>query len=262
MQKQQNRILAIKNQPHTSCSTCSIRNLALFRGVPKSQLEWTQHYRENQYTINSGNTVFHQGENTHHVYTVFRGWFVLYQLTSSGKRQIIRFALPGDFIGFQVDNQGKTNHTAKALTDGILCGFSRKKLTNMIEVEPNISESLIVIISRDMNLCQQHFFGMTQKTAIESISFLLLELYHRIQNKPFCENKFKGSNTIPFPLTQEDIGDATGLTKVHVNRTLKALREQGLLEISGKTLKIYQLDDLMERVSFDVSTLHIHNMYN
>lgn len=255
MQKQQNRILAIKNQPHTSCSTCSIRNLALFRGVPKSQLEWTQHYRENQYTINSGNTVFHQGESTHHVYTIFRGWFVLYQLTSSGKRQIIRFALPDDFIGFQVDSQGKTNHTAKALTEGILCGFSRKKLTDMIEVEPNISESLIIIISRDMNLCQQHFFGMTQKTAIESISFLLLELYHRIQNKSFCENKFKGSNTIPFPLTQEDIGDTTGVTKIHTNRILRKLRDQKIIRCYKKQLTILDEVALSEIAQFDIKMI-------
>jgi CRP-like cAMP-binding protein len=255
MQKKQNRILAIKNQPHTHCSACSIRNLALFRGVPESQLEWTQHYRENQYTICSGDTLFRQGNINHHVYTIYHGWFSLYQLTHSGKRQIIRFALPGDFIGFQVDSQGKFSHSAQALTDGILCGFSRKKLTNMIEVEPNISESLIVILSRDMSLCQQHFFGMTQKTAIESISFLLLELYHRVQNKAFCQKTIKNSNTIYFPLTQEDIGDATGVTKIHTNRILRQLRDQKIIKCYKKKLTILNEERLSEIAQFDIKLI-------
>lgn len=251
----QNRILAIKNQPHTSCSACSIRNLALFRGIPENQLEWTQHYRENQYTISSGDMLFRQGDSNYHVYTIYKGWFALYQLTRSGKRQIMRFALPGDFIGFQVDSQGKISHTAQALTNSVLCGFSRKKLTNMIEVEPNISESLIVILSRDMSLCQQHFFGMTQKTAIESISFLLLELYHRIQNKPFFQQGTEDSNTIYFPLTQEDIGDATGVTKIHTNRILRKLRDQKIIRCHKKKLTILDEAVLSDIAQFDIEMI-------
>jgi len=172
--------------------------MALFQGVPKDQLEWTQHYRENQYTIDTGSTLFHHGEKTHHVYTIYDGWFALYQLTTTGKRQILRFALPGDFIGFQVDCNGKTTHSALAMTPGTLCAFPRYKLTDMMEEQPKISESLITIMSRDMSLCQQHFFGMTQKTAIESISFLLLELYHRIQRNNKHLTNGSRNNSIPF----------------------------------------------------------------
>jgi CRP-like cAMP-binding protein len=255
MQNKQNRILTIRNQSHTHCSACSIRNLALFRGVPEGQLEWTQHYRENQYTINSGDILFHQGDMTHNVYTIFDGWFVLYQLTNSGKRQIMRFALPGDFIGFQVDSQGKIAHSAQALTSGILCGFSRKKLSDMVEKDSNISASLIVIISRDMSLCQHHFFGMTQKNAIESISFLLLELYHRIKNKSLCNNSLSEKNSIYFPLTQEDIGDATGVTKIHTNRILRQLRDKKIISYYKKRLTILDEGALSEIAQFDINII-------
>jgi CRP-like cAMP-binding protein len=256
MQIQQNRILKIKTTAHTDCSACSIRKIALFQGVPKDQLEWTQHYRENQYTIHAGRVLFHQGGYTHHVYTVFEGWFALYQVTNAGKRQIMRFALPGDFIGFQVDSHGKTTHAALALTDGVLCGFPRQKLTNMMETQPKISESLIIIVSRDMGLCQQHFFGMTQKTAIESISFLLLELYHRIQRKQYYQEGNQKSNTIPFPLTQEDIGDATGVSKIHTNRVLRQLKNQGIIEYQQKTLTILNEVALNEISQFDISCIN------
>lgn len=249
---QQNRVLKINSRPHTDCTICSIRKMALFQGVPKDQLEWTQHYRENQYTIAAGSTLFHQGDNTHHVYTVYDGWFALYQLTKAGKRQILRFALPGDFIGFQVDCHGETTHSALAITPGVLCAFPRCKLTNMMHEQPEISESLITIVSRDMSLCQQHFFGMTQKTAIESISFLILEIYHRIRLKyQHLDNKIQ-SNTIDFPLTQEDIGDATGVTKIHTNRVIRELKSKNLIECSHKKLTLLDEAALTEIAQFDI----------
>ena len=253
--KQQNRVLKIKTQPHTDCKTCSIRKLALFQGVPPEQLDWTQHYRENQYTISSGSTLFHQNDLTHHVYTVFEGWLALYQITESGRRQIVRFALPGDFIGFQVDSFGKTTHAAVALTKGVLCGFPRQKLANMMSEQPEISKSLITIVSRDMGLCQQHFFGMTQKTAKESISFLFLELYHRIQRKVQYQDGKEKTNWIPFPLTQEDIGDATGVTKIHTNRIIRELKEKKLIECSHRKLVILNENALAEIAQFDISII-------
>ena len=248
----QNRVLKINTQPHTDCTTCSIRQMALFQGVPQNQLEWTQHYRENQYTIAAGSTLFHHGDHTQHVYTIYDGWFALHQMTAAGKRQILRFALPGDFIGFQVDCNGETSHTASAITNGILCAFPRYKLTKMMEEQPKISESLITIVSRDMSLCQQHFFGMTQKTAIESISFLLLELYHRMQAKLGHQTGGKQTNTIPFPLTQEDIGDATGVTKIHTNRVFRELKKKKLIECSHKKLVILDEGALTDIAQFDL----------
>ena len=252
---QQNRVLKINKQPHTDCTTCSIRNMALFQGIPKDQLEWTQHYRENQYTITAGSTLFNHREKTHNVYTVYDGWFALYQITAMGKRQILRFALPGDFVGFQVDSNGATTHSALAITPGTLCAFPRSKLTSMMKEQPEISESLISIVSRDMSLCQQHFFGITQKTAIGSISFLLLELYHRIQKKYQHLEGSERSNSIPFPLTQEDIGDATGVTKIHTNRVISELKSKKLIECSHKKLVILDEAALSEIAQFDVSQI-------
>ena len=248
----QNRVLTINKQPHTDCTTCSIRKMALFQGVPQDQLEWTQHYRENQYTIDAGRTLFYQGDHTHHVYTIYDGWFALYQITAAGKRQIMRFALPGDFIGFQVDCNGETTHSATSITQGVLCAFPRCKLTKMMEDQPKISESLITIVSRDMSLCQHHFFGMTQKTAIESISFLFLELYHRMQRKLQYQDGLKKTNSIPFPLTQEDIGDATGVTKIHTNRIIRELKKKKLIECSHKRLVILNEPALAEIAQFDI----------
>ena len=64
-----------------------------------------------------------------------------------------------------------------------------------------------------------------------------------------------------FPVSQEDIGDATGLTKIHVNRTLKALREQGFMELSSKHLKIFDVPGLCELGSFDPEIVEVHKLY-
>ena len=63
------------------------------------------------------------------------------------------------------------------------------------------------------------------------------------------------------PLSQEEIGDATGLTKIHVNRTLKALREMGIMQISSKCLKVFDLDALRKLGNFDASSVYARSLY-
>jgi len=108
-----------------------------------------------------------------------------------------------------------------------------------------------------MNICQTRLVTIGQQSAIERIAFFCTELFHRVRSiyqQPDTMEVF-------FPLSQEDIGDATGLTKIHVNRTLKALREQGLMEISSRTLKIHDLDALEELGGFEPSLIQTYSLY-
>lgn len=246
--------ITAKPEPHTQCISCPVRDLALFKGVPEDRLDWTQTYRQAQYAATPKQHLYHEGEKADFAFTLFSGWVVLYKSLDNGKRQILRFALPGDFLGFQLNLEGPMTHSAQALTHSTLCAFPRNKLQTMFTERVELGQRMAQMNAQYMALCQHHLLGAGRKSAKERIAFLLIELWHRVRS---LEGILDGitEDSIEFPVAQEEIGDAVGLTTVHVNRTLKELREEGYLEVSNRRLQIFRADDLARLAHFDPAAL-------
>jgi CRP-like cAMP-binding protein len=228
--------------------------LALFQGVPSDRLEWTQKYRDQQFVVPPKTNLYREGSRPDYVYTLFDGWMALFQTSREGKRQILRFSLPGDFLGFQADENGIISHSASALSESIVCGFPRSRLQEMFEETPALALRLASMESRDMNLCQHHQAFRSRKDAYESIAFLLLELFHRTR-KQMSHHYDPQTNSVTFPLTQEDIGDAVGLTNVHVNRVFRQFHKLGLIECHHRRLRILGEEKLADIGEFDKSMI-------
>jgi len=243
--------------PQTKCIACPIRKMALFRGVPREELGWTQEFRDAQYQLPAKETLYREGDIAHSIYTLFDGWVILFKILDNGKRQILRFVLPGDFFGFQVNGTGAAagyTHASQALIGSTLCVFPRTQLRSMMEKQPQLAIGLAEMGMHDMTLCQHHLIGTGRKTARESIAFLLLELFYRVRMQ--MQNGFdEAAGSIIFPLTQEDIGDAIGLTSVHVNRILKEMERGEMIRCQRKHLTILDEEALMEIGQFDLGMI-------
>ena len=249
-------LIEIEHNP-TVCSECSIRRLALFHGVPEDQLSWTQTYRSNQYTIEARKEVYREFDYSEFMFTVYHGWFAMFKTLDNGKRQILRIALPGDMLGFQGNLEAPMTHSAVSLTSAVLCAFPRAEMPELLRKNLSVARRLTELNARDMNICQNRLMTIGKQSAIERIAFFCCELYFRIKSI-YSDDK---TSEIPFPLSQEDIGDATGLTKIHVNRTLKTMREKGLMEIHSKTLKIHDVDAMCQLGNFDPQTVQTYRLY-
>jgi CRP-like cAMP-binding protein len=94
--------------------------------------------------------------------------------------------------------------------------------------------------------------NLGQRSAYERLAHLLVELYLRLAT---VGRAYDGR--CDFPLTQNDLADATGLTSVHVNRTLQELRGDGLIELERKQLHILDLPRIMEVSMFNPNYLHL-----
>ena len=236
--------------PYTECTKCPIRKMALFKGVPEERLEWTQRYRKNQIRVPARSRIFQEGESHDFIYTLYSGWAVLYKTVSNtGKRQILRFLLPGDLFGYQTNASGVISHSAGTVTESILCTFPRADLKNMLKENPELALRLLNMESRDISLCQNHLMAAGRKTAKESVAFVLLELYYRVQDQ--LKNSFNvKAHSVDFPITQEDIGDAVGLTNVHVNRVIKEMMDEKLIQCHKKRLSILNEKKLCELADF------------
>ena len=246
--------IRIRKQPQTECSKCPIRELALFQGVPLESLEWTQKYRDQQFIVPPKAVLYQEGSRPEYAYTLFNGWMAMHRTSKSGKRHIHKFALPGDFIGFQTDSNGMVSHSTSAITESIVCAFPRDRLMDLLESQPMLPLRLVSMESRDMNLCQHHQLFGRSKGAHESVAFLLLELFYRIRMQ-MRHHYDPVTNSIVFPLTQEYIADAVGLTNIHVNRVLRQFHKSGLIECRQRKLTILNEESLAELGDFDKSII-------
>lgn len=236
----------------TRCKQCPIRQRALFKVVPKDYIDDAQRYRTGQYQLKARRRLYEEGDPTTHAYTLFDGWMLLYQTHSDGGRQGLRVALPGDFIGYVPLDVTTMSHSAMAITDVTLCAFKQQDLHNMLADSHELTSHVSSIHVRYINECQKAMLGLGRKSAEQRIAHLIVELFHRLAGRgDACAE----TGVMPFPLTQEMLGDLTGLTPVHTNRVMRKLREEGLLSCERQQLQVLDLERLTERGEY--KGLHI-----
>ncbi len=242
----------------TKCSECEVRHSSLFKKLSNSSLGEAEDFRKEQLIIPPRTRIFQEGEKHDYLYTVFSGWGLIYKTASNtGKRQILQFLLPGDLIGFQTNASGVMPHSAGSVTELILCAYPRNHLKSMLQENPEVAVQMVDMRSRDVTLCQNHLMAAGRKTAKESIAFIILELFYRVQHQ-VPSNPNNTTDSMDFPITQEDIGDAIGLTNVHVNRVIKELMDERLIHCNKKRLKILNEEKLSQIAEFNPDMVIAH----
>ncbi len=229
------------------CRMCPVRNWTVCEALPRDQLATVETFKAGDRILDAGADVYREGEPWRELYTVMSGWMYLYKLLPDGRRQITMVALPGDFIGFSADLDGHMDHSAHTLTPVRLCAFPRANFLNLVRDHPELAIRLTWIIAHNAELGRDHLTSVGRRSARERVAHFLLELFYRVRLR---ESEAIGS-TIELPLTQEHIADALGLTAVHVNRMLRGLREDGLIEVERHKLHVVDPDRLADIAGFD-----------
>ena len=181
--------------------------------------------------------LYHQGDMNQELYVLREGWVMLTRVSADGKRQVFRSVLPGELLGFQQYLQGAAVYSAIALLDTVVCRVPH--IVSLCSTHPELALSLASVQACDMMLTERYLANITHRSARERIAFMVLELYYRL--------RLHGLNrgySFQFPLKQEDIADTLGLTAIHVNRTLHALKGEGVFEINKHILTIRNYDAL------------------
>lgn len=236
-----------RQQP-TQCVVCPIRQRALFQVVPVSYIEDAQARRTGQYHLPARRHLYEEGDPPDMAYTLYDGWMMLYRSHSDGSRQGLRVALPGDFLGYMPAGEHGIHHAALAITNVMVCGFRQDGLHEMMSKHSELAAHITRIQARYMASCQSALLGLGRKSAEQRIAYLIAELYFRQRNRQLLP---ENTCTMPFPLTQEMLGDMTGLTPVHTNRVMRRLRAEGVLEAARQRLTILDLQRLIEIGEFD-----------
>jgi CRP-like cAMP-binding protein len=173
------------------------------------------------------------------------------KLVSDGARQIISIHIPGEFLDIQNSMLEIADHNVQALTRSSVALVQKGALTELIGNRPNIRRAIWLDSLIDSSVFREWVVNIGRRDARGRIAHLLCELAARLASSGVADG-----DMYDFPLTQEQIGDATGLTAVHTNRTLQALRKDGLISLSSSRLTILDWEGLAELGDFNERYLH------
>jgi CRP-like cAMP-binding protein len=196
--------------------------------------------------------VVREGDKPRSVFLVLDGWACRYKQLPDGRRQVVGFFVPGDICDLNIYILREMDHTIGAISPVKVAEVPADEFQQLMADHPRITQALFwdelvtVAIQREWTL------NLGQRTAYERIAHLFIEMFLRLQ----VVGRTKG-NSCDFPLTQSDIADATGLTAVHVNRTLQDLRRDGLIELHSRTLTIPDMAGLKSAAMFNDNYLHL-----
>jgi CRP-like cAMP-binding protein len=183
---------------------------------------------------------------------VVSGFALRQKLAANGGRQIVSVQVPGDFLDLQHLFLKRADHNVQALTRLETVDIEREALQALALRHPAIGRALWVDALVDASIYREWVLNVGRRDARQRIAHLLCEFTARMEAAGLMER----GTMCELPMTQEQLGDATGLTSVHVNRTLKALEGDGLISRDKRFITIADWDRM--RAVADFSALYLH----
>ena len=193
-----------------------------------------------------------EGEHPRYIHLMLDGWACRYKTLPDGRRQIVAFFVPGDFCDLNVYVLRAMDHSIGAITRLTVADISREEMDKVTTNYPRVTQALWWEALVNSAIQREWTLNVGQRSAYERIAHLLVELYLRLKTVGLTQD-----GSCDFPLTQNDLADATGLTAVHVNRTLQELRRDKLIELDRRRLHIPDLEKLMDAAMFNANYLHL-----
>lgn len=207
-------------------------------------------YREKTYQ--AGGYLMREGTACEESALIIEGFTIRQKFTEAGRRQIVSFHIPGDFVDLEGSLLRIADHNVQALTDCEIVHFPVRELLALIDSNPQIGRTLWIDTLIDASIYREWLMNVGQRPAKQRIAHLLCEFALRLKLVGLGDEE-----GYRLPFTQEQLADATGLTQVHVNRSLKALDQAGLIERDGRSIAIPDWDRLRESSGFSALYLHL-----
>ncbi|MDO6475215.1 Crp/Fnr family transcriptional regulator [Alteromonas sp. 1_MG-2023] len=211
----------------------------LFNDMTPNELEQLDMCAE-QTKCGSGEYLFRQHDRSVNVFNVISGTVSIERVSNNGRRQILGFLFPGDFVG--VTSSPCYDYAVRSLTKAEFYRFNRKKLYDLAEEMPHLKTNLTEINSRILNRTIDQLYILGQKKAHERLCFLFMHLLERLPGaRP---------DRIELYMTRQDIADFLGLTTETVSRSLAKLKQDKLIAVpSLNHLQILDMEAVSEMAS-------------
>jgi CRP-like cAMP-binding protein len=202
--------------------------------------------------VPSDRTIIRAGQQLNESTLLLDGLMCRYKDLRSGVRQISELHVAGDFVDLHSFLLRKLDHSIMTLTPCTIVTVPHDKLKSITERYPHLTRLLWFSTNLDAAIHREWVLSLGRRTAAQRTAHLFCELYVRLEIVGLTDDF-----TFRLDLTQLDLAECLGLTSVHVNRTLKALREEGLIEFRGGVVKIQDMQGLARVAEFSTDYLSL-----
>jgi CRP-like cAMP-binding protein len=209
--------------------------------------------QQNIRTAQARRDIVREGERPGAVKIILDGWAIRHKMLPDGRRQIMAFALPGDMIDVDGGLLAAMDHSVGAATPLTYADVPRDALVALLKRSPAIRRALRIDHFVLLAVQREWTVSLGQRTARERLAHMLCEVFVRLEATGLTEG-----TRCEMPLTQCDLGEASGMTSVHVNRTLQELRREGLIELAHRILTVPDFAALADTAMFNPAYLHLH----
>ena len=202
--------------------------------------------------VGARDDIIREGDRPRDAHLIISGWACRYKALEDGRRQIVDFLVPGDLYDLDIFMLRAMDHSVGAITAVTYAEIGRDAFEIIETAHPQIVKALRQGALVAAATQREWTLNVGQRTAIERLGHLLCEMFVRLRTVGLTRG-----DSCDFPLTQIDLADATGLTAVHVNRTLQEMRGRGLIRLKGRELSIPDLQALKDMSLFNDNYLHL-----
>jgi CRP-like cAMP-binding protein len=196
--------------------------------------------------------IVHDGDMATQCCVLLEGWACRYKILGEGKRQIFSFHVAGDIPDLPSLQIPLMDHTLATMTQATVAFIPHEAMRDLTHQFPRLGAKLWRDTLVDAGIFREWMACMGRRSAYDHLAHLFCELYLRQEAMGLA-----GEHRCSLPMTQADLGDATGLSNVHVNRVLQEMRGKGLITLRGNTLVIEAWDELIQAAEFDATYLHL-----
>ena len=230
--------------------TMKLEQFTSFDPEERQRLDQLLSYPTESYS--RGKTIIREGEKVDDIHLVLTGLAARSKTLRSGERQFMALLVPGDLCDVEVFILEGMDHDITALTETTCVLIPRDVIEGMLTESTKLTKALWWSTMTDSAVLREWIVDHGSREAIERIAHLMCEML--IRYRVVGETT---DNSLPFPLTQEELADATGMTPVHVNRMLQQLRADGLIDLTGKVLTVLDPKGLQRIAKYDSTYLHL-----
>lgn len=185
------------------------------------------------------------------MFLICEGWACRHKTLPDGRRQIVDLLVPGDLCDLNLQLLDERDHSLGAVNAvrvvEVPFAAVDKAMSQSAAIARAMKRSELVVAAT----AREWTLNVGQRSAYERIAHVMLETFYRLQRVGIARD-----NGIDWPLTQVDLAEVTGLTPVHVNRTLQQLRRDGLITLSARQLVIADLQQMRQAAMFNPNYLH------
>jgi len=229
-----------------------VRKLECYHALSESDAELIINATSSTRIVGRRTELIREGEATNKVHVILDGFACRYKILANGARQIFAYLVPGDICDLHVARLDEMDQTVATLSDCTISEIRRPTILDIVAERPALTRAFWWTMLVDEAVLREWITNLGSRNAEIRIAHLFCEIHARLDAVGLVAD-----GMFELPLTQQELGETVGLSVVHVNRSLKTLRERGLATFRKHSVEIPQIKRMRQFSDFNPNYLHL-----